>query len=99
MRASFKFATFAFMAISSIGSPAQAGCIISADQKSINVVTDNASSDEKNCAVKCRVDTKIGIAQVSCGGNTPPLAKDYSVCAYDKSEPWYKKGISSEDSR
>jgi hypothetical protein len=69
-----------------------------AGRKSINVVTDNASSDEKNCAVSCKVDTKIGVVTVACGGNTPPLAKAHSLCDYDKPEAWYKKVISAEDS-
>ena len=75
---------------------ARADCVIAPDNKSINVVTDNPSSDEKNCAVKCQVDTKIGVVQVSCGGNAPPLAKGYSLCAFDKPEPWYKKVVSAE---
>jgi hypothetical protein len=48
--------------------------------------------------VSCKVDTKIGVVSVSCGGNTPPLAKDHSLCAFDKTEVWYKKVVSSEDS-
>jgi hypothetical protein len=98
MKRPFLLAALAVIVVSPMSSIAHAGCVIAADQKSINVVTDNLSSDEKNCAVKCQVDTKIGVVQISCGGNTPPLAKDYSVCAYDKPEPWYKKVISSEDS-
>jgi hypothetical protein len=74
------------------------GCVISPDQKSIDVVTDNGASEEKNCSVKCQVDTKIGVVQISCGGNTPPLAKAHSLCDFDKPEPWYKKVVSSEDS-
>lgn len=84
--------------VSWLAVPAQAGCVIAPDQKSINVVADNPSSDEKNCAVTCQVDTKIGVVQVACGGNTPPLAKEHSLCAFDKSEPWYKKVVSTEDS-
>jgi hypothetical protein len=84
--------------ISCLAPIAHAGCVIAPDQKSINVVADNPSSDEKNCAVKCQVDTKIGVVQVACGGNTPPLAKDHSLCAFDKSEPWYNKVVSAEDS-
>jgi hypothetical protein len=71
--------------------PVRATCIIAPDGKSINVVTDNGSSDEKSCQVSCKVDTKIGVVSVSCGGNTPPLAKDHSLCAFDKTEVWYKK--------
>jgi hypothetical protein len=78
--------------------PALATCVISPDGKSIDVVTDNGDTNEKNCAVKCRVDTKIGVTQVSCGGNTPPLAKAHSLCNFDKPEPYYKKVLSSEDS-
>ena len=48
--------------------------------------------------MKCRVDTKIGVTQVSCGGNTPPLARAHSLCNFDKPEPYYKKVLSSEDS-
>jgi hypothetical protein len=80
-----------------LASGARAGCVISPDGKSIDVVTDNGASDEKNCAVKCQVDTKIGVVQVSCGGNTPPLAKAYSLCNFDKPESWYKKVVSAQD--
>jgi len=76
---------------------AQADCVIAPDGKSIDVVTDNSAGEEKNCAVKCQVDTKIGVVQVSCGGNTPPLAKGHSLCAFDKPSAWYRKVISSED--
>jgi len=78
--------------------PARATCVISPDGKSIDVVTDNGDTSEKNCAVKCRVDTKIGAVQVSCGGTTPPLAKAHSLCNFDKLEAYYKKVLSSEDS-
>jgi hypothetical protein len=77
--------------------PAEAGCVISPDQKSINVVTDNGASEEKNCAVKCQVDTKVGVVQIGCGGNTPPLAKGHSLCDFDKPDAYYKKVISFED--
>lgn len=80
------------------GMPALATCVIASDGKSINVITDNGSSDEKTCQVSCKVDTKIGVVSVSCGGNTPPLAKDHSLCGFDKPEVWYKKVVSSEDS-
>jgi hypothetical protein len=90
---------FAVLLIMACLSPrADAGCVISPEGKSINVVTDNGASEEKNCAVKCQVDTKIGVQQISCGGNTPPLAKAHSLCDFDKPEPYYKKVISSEDS-
>ena len=98
MKTRLLFAALAVAGVAWLAPPAQAGCVISPDQKSINVVTDNPSSDEKNCAVKCQVDTKIGVVQVSCGGNTPPLAKGHSLCDYDKPEAWYKKVIYSEDS-
>src|ERR1700680_1668931 len=78
--------------------PVWATCVIAPDGKSINVVTDNGSSDEKSCPVRCKVATKIGGVSVSCGGNTAPLAKDHSLCAFDKTEVWYKKVVSSEDS-
>jgi hypothetical protein len=78
--------------------PVRAICVIAPDGKSIDVVTDNGSSDEKSCQVSCKVDTKIGIVSVGCGGTTPPLAKQHSLCAFDKPEVWYKKVVSSEDS-
>ena len=81
----------------SLAAPAQAGCVIAPDGKSINIVSNNSSTDQKNCTVKCKVDTKIGATQISCGGNAPPLAKAYSLCDFDKPQPWYKKVISSED--
>jgi hypothetical protein len=98
MKMRFLLAASAAVAAAWLAPPAQAGCVISPDQKSINVVTDNGSSEQKNCAVKCQVDTKIGVVQVACGGTTPPLAKAHSLCDYDKPEAWYKKVISSEDS-
>jgi hypothetical protein len=78
--------------------PAHAGCVIAPDGKSIDVVTDNPTSDGKSCSVSCQVDTKIGVVQVACGGTTPPLAKAHSLCNFDKPEPWYKKVISAKDS-
>jgi hypothetical protein len=98
MKIRLLFAALAATAAVWLAPSARAGCIIAPDGKSINVVTDNGSSDEKTCSVSCNVDTKIGVVQVSCGGNTPPLAKAHSLCDYDKPEPWYKKVISSEDS-
>lgn len=92
------FAALAATALFCQLSAAKAGCVITPDGKSIDVVTDNGASDEKNCAVKCQVDTKIGVVQVSCGGNTPPLAKGHSLCAFNKPDAYYKKVISSEDS-
>jgi hypothetical protein len=96
MRRRLGFAVLLIMAC--LAPRADAGCVISPEGKSINVVTDNGASEEKNCAVKCQVDTKIGVQQISCGGNTPPLAKAHSLCDFDKPEPYYKKVISSEDS-
>jgi hypothetical protein len=91
-------AALAATGIAWLAPPALAGCVIAPDGKSINVVTDNGSSDEKTCSVACKVDTKIGVVQVACGGNTPPLAKGHSLCDYEKPEAYYKKVISSEDS-
>ena len=93
-----KSVVHAAVLLTSLAMPAWATCVISPDGKSIDVVTDNGDTSEKNCAVKCRVDTKIGAVQVSCGGNTPPLAKAHSLCNFDKPEPYYKKVLSSEDS-
>jgi hypothetical protein len=99
MRSRLKLAAAAAaaVALACLAPPAMAGCVISPDGKSIDVVTDNGADQEKNCAVKCQVDTKIGVVQVGCGGNTPPRAKAHSLCDFDKPEPWYKKVISSED--
>lgn len=97
MKIRLRFAVFTALALACLMSRAQAGCVIAPDGQSIDVVTDNGASDEKKCAVKCQVDTKIGVMQVSCGGNTPPLAKAYSLCNFDKPEPYYKKVISSDD--
>jgi hypothetical protein len=98
MKTHFGLAAFAVCAVACLSSRADAGCVIAPDGKSINVVTDNGASDEKNCAVKCQVDTKIGVVQVSCGGTTPPLAKGHSLCAFDKADAYYKRVVSSEDS-
>lgn len=98
MTSRFVLAAFAAVAVVCLAPQARAGCVISPDGKSIDVVTDNGADQEKNCAVKCQVDTKIGVVQVGCGGNTPPRAKAHSLCDFDKPEPWYKKVISSEDS-
>jgi hypothetical protein len=97
MKMRLRFAVLAAVALACVAQRAQAGCVISRDGKSINVVTGNAASEEKNCAVKCQVDTKIGVIAVSCGGNTPPLATAHSLCNFDKPEPWYKKVVSSQD--
>lgn len=74
---------------------ASAGCLISQDRKSINVVTDNSTTDGKSCSVTCKVETKNGPANISCGGTTPPLAKDHSLCDFDKPEPYYDKVVSA----
>ena len=91
-------AALAATAVIWLAPAAQATCVIAPDGKSINVVTDNSASDEKSCEVSCKVDTKIGVVQVSCGGDTPPLAKAHSLCAFDKPDAFYKKVVSSEDS-
>jgi hypothetical protein len=98
MKTRLSAAALAAAAVLWLAPQAQAGCVISPDRKSITVVTDNGANEEKNCAVKCKVDTKIGVVQVSCGGNTPPLAKAHSLCAFEKPASYYKKVISSEDS-
>jgi hypothetical protein len=98
MKSRLLIAALAATGAACLAPPAMAGCIIAPDGKSINVVTDNPSSDERTCAVSCKVDTKIGAVTVACGGNTPPLAKAHSLCDYDKPEAYYKKVISSEDS-
>jgi hypothetical protein len=77
---------------------AQATCVIAPDHKSISVVTDNGASDEKSCSVSCKVDTKVGVLQVGCGGTTPPLAKGHPLCGFDKPDAFYNKVVSSEDS-
>lgn len=81
-----------------LASSAQAGCVIAPDGKSIKVVADNPSREEKNCAVKCQVDTKVGVVQLSCGGNTPPLAKDHALSDFDKPARWYNKVVSAQES-
>jgi hypothetical protein len=78
-----------------LSSAEAANCLISADQKAINVVTDNASSDEKSCNVTCKVETKTGPTNISCGGTTPPLAKDHSLCDFDKPAAYYTKVVSA----
>jgi hypothetical protein len=80
-----------------LASPANAGCVISPDGKSIDIVADNAASDEQICRVSCQVETKIGVVRISCSGHTPSLASAHSLCNFDKSEPWYEKVVSSED--
>ena len=98
MKMHLKFVALTLLVATSFAPRAVATCLISPDGKSINVVTDNGSSDEKSCSVKCQVDTNIGVVQVACGGTTPPLAKAHSLCDFDKPEPYYKKVISFEDS-
>jgi hypothetical protein len=98
MNSRLLIAALAATGVACLAPPAFAGCVIAPDGKSINVVTDNGSSDQKTCSVACKVDTKIGVVQIGCGGTTPPLAKGHSLCDYDKPEAYYKKVISSEDS-
>jgi len=91
-------AAAAAVLLSCLASSAHATCVISPDGSSIDVVTDNGEPGEKNCAVKCQVDTQRGVAQVSCGGNTPPLARAHSLCNFDRAPGYYRKVLSSEDS-
>jgi hypothetical protein len=97
MKARLSFAAFAALITVCSAARANAGCVISPDGKSIDVVTDNGGSDEKNCRVSCQVETKIGVVQISCGGHAPPLAKAHSLCSFEKPEYWYEKVSSSED--
>jgi hypothetical protein len=98
MKPRLTIAAFSALTVLCLTSHAEAGCVISSGGKSIDVVTDNGDSNEKTCSVSCQVDTKIGVVQVSCGGTTPPLATAHSLCNFDKSEPWYNKVVSSQDS-
>lgn len=98
MKARLAYAVLAATLFFSASMPVRATCVIALDGKSINVVTDNGASDEKTCQVSCKVDTKIGVVSIGCGGTTPPFAKDHSLCAFDKTEVWYNKVVSSEDS-
>jgi hypothetical protein len=91
-------AVFAATALVCQFTAAQATCVISPDHKSISVVTDNGASDEKTCSVSCKVDTKVGVLQVSCGGTTPPLAKGHALCGFDKPDAFYNKVVSAQDS-
>ena len=97
MNIGLRFAAFSALAAVCLVPRAEAGCVIPPDGKSINVITDNGSGEEKSCAVKCQVDTKVGVAQVGCGRTTPPFAKAHSLCDFDKPERWYRKVISAED--
>lgn len=97
MKSPFAGIAAAAWLLSSLLSLAHARCVISPDGSSIDVVTDNGEPSEKNCAVKCQVDTARGVAQVSCGGNAPPLAKAHSLCNFDRQPGYYKKVLSSED--
>lgn len=76
MKMRLSFVAVAATAVAWLTPPPQAGCVIALE------------SDEKNFTVSCKVDTKIGVVQVSCAGNTPPLAKTYSLCEYNKAGPW-----------
>jgi hypothetical protein len=49
MKLRLLIAALAAMGVACLAPPAFAGCIIAPDGKSINVVTDNGSSDEKTC--------------------------------------------------
>ncbi len=98
MNARILRAALAAAAVGCLPPTAFAGCVIAPGGKSINVITDNGSSAEKNCSVTCQVDTKIGVVQIGCGGNAPPRAKAHSLCDFHKPELWYKKVISAVDS-
>jgi hypothetical protein len=97
MQARLSFAAFAALITVCLAAHAHAGCVISPDGKSIDIVTDNGAGDEKTCRVSCKVETKVGVVQISCGGHAPPLAKAHSLCSLEKSEYWYEKVVSSED--
>lgn len=98
MKSSVVGVAAAAVLLSFVALPAHATCVISPDGSAIDVVTDNGESVEKNCAVKCQVDTARGVAQVSCGGNAPPLARAHSLCNFDRTPGYYRKVLSSEDS-
>ncbi len=91
------FAAFAALVTVCSAPPANAGCVISLDGKSIDLVTDNGASDEETCRVSCQVGTKIGVVQISCKGHAPPLAKAHSLCSFERPEYWYEKVVSFED--
>jgi hypothetical protein len=97
MRTVLAAAAAAALVLSCLVQPSRAGCVISGDGSAIDMVTDNGETSEKNCAVKCQVDTVRGVAQLSCGGNTPPLARAHSLCNFDRGPGYYKKVLSSED--
>jgi len=97
MRFSIACLAAAALLIACLATPSRATCVISPDGAKIDIVTDNGDTAEKNCAVKCQVDTQKGVAQISCGGNTPPLAKAHSLCNFDRDAGYYKKVLSSED--
>lgn len=97
MRIYFVLAVAAVAFACGLSEFARAGCVISPDGSAIDMVTDNGDSAEKNCAVKCQVDTMRGVAQLSCGGNTPPLARAHSLCNFDRTPGYYRKVLSSED--
>lgn len=93
----FAVAAAAALILAGLAAPALAGCVIAPDHKSIDVVADNPSSDQKDCAISCKVDTKVGVVQISCGGVAPPLAKGLSLCNFGKPDAWYKTVISAKD--
>jgi len=79
--------------------PARAAdCIIVSDKKSISIVTDNSSDEQKNCTVNCRVDTVRGPVAISCGGQGPPHSKAHEMCNFDKPDAFYKQVLSVEGS-
>jgi hypothetical protein len=65
MKSYLMFAALAALATVCLAPHAEAGCVISPNGKSIDIVTDNGASEENTCSVPCRVDTKIGVVQVS----------------------------------
>jgi hypothetical protein len=97
MKPRLSFAAFAALITVCLAPHANAGCVISPDGKSIDVVTDNGAGNEKTCRVSCQVGTRIGVVQISCGGHAPPLAKAHSLCSFAKPEHWYENVVSSED--
>ena len=52
MNIGLRFAAFSALAAVCLVPRAEAGCVIPPDGKSINVITDNGSGEEKSCAVK-----------------------------------------------
>ena len=73
------------------GQARASNCIIADDKKSISIITDNSSDEQKNCNVNCRVDTVHGVFGIRCGGQAPPKSKAHEMCNFDKPEPFYNK--------